>query len=225
MTLQAHRIIYIILVIATLVAAYFALANSSLAELFGDRELLLLRIRDLGALGPLLVIALMILAIVFNPLPSAPVAIASGAIFGQLPGTLYVVIGAEIGAVLAFLIARTIGYGLTGKHLVDSSWLGRCGSQNAMTVIVFVSRLVPFMSFDLMSYAAGLSAIKFWRFALATLLGLLPVSFALAYLGDEIIKSDVDHTLMIILITGAVTLVPLLIYGANRYRSDHHRKD
>ena len=79
-----------------------------------------------------------------------------------------------------------------------------------MTVIVFVSRLVPFMSFDLMSYAAGLSAIKFWRFALATLLGLLPVSFALAYLGDETIKSDVDHTLMIILITGAVTLVPLV---------------
>jgi len=206
-----------------LVAIYFMLANSALAELFTDRELLLASVRQLGALGPLLLIALMVLAIVFNPLPSAPVALAAGALYGHTLGTIYVVIGAELGAIIAFLISRTLGYGITGKHPLDARVFGRFRSQNALTAIVFVSRLVPFMSFDLMSYAAGLSALKFWRFALATLLGLMPVSFILAHMGDELVKRDADDLLAIILVTGMITLVPLLLYGINYYRHQRRR--
>jgi uncharacterized membrane protein YdjX (TVP38/TMEM64 family) len=66
------------------------------------------------------------------------------------------------------------------------------------------------MSFDLVSYAAGLTPIKFWRFASATLLGLIPVSFALAHMGGELITSDDKVRLMVIvLLVGLLTLAPL----------------
>jgi uncharacterized membrane protein YdjX (TVP38/TMEM64 family) len=223
MKISARQGFYIVAAVAMLVAIYFMLADSALADLFNDRELLLASVRQLGALGPLLLIGLMVLAIVFNPLPSAPVAIAAGALYGHTLGTVYVVIGAQLGAMIAFLISRTLGYGITGKHPLDARVFGRFSSQNALTVIVFVSRLVPFMSFDLMSYAAGLSALKFWRFALATLLGLMPVSFILAHMGDELVTRDAGDLLWIIVITGLITLVPLLIYGANLYRQSRRR--
>jgi len=218
MNVSYLKFFYALLLITALVAIYFFFVNSDMAELFTDMELLVTKAQGLGVFGPLLLIGLIALAIVFNPLPSAPVAIVAGAVYGHVLGTVYIVIGAEIGAIVAFLIARTLGHGFAKKHLGDTWSLGRFGTQNALTAIVFVSRLVPFMSFDLVSYAAGLTVIRFWRFALATLLGLMPVSFALAHLGGRILDSSAGDVIIIILLIGLITLVPLLISVIRRYR-------
>jgi uncharacterized membrane protein YdjX (TVP38/TMEM64 family) len=198
-------------IITILVIAYFVLANSSFVELFADMELLAVKARHSGIYGPLLLMALMALAIVFNPLPSAPIALVAGAVYGHTYGTIYVVVGAELGAIIAFLIARIAGYELASKYLGRNLTFGRFGSQNALTAIVFISRLIPFMSFDLVSYAAGLTPIKFWRFGVATLLGLIPVSFVLAHMGGEFITTDKSNLLVIALFLGLLTLVPLLL--------------
>src|SRR3546814_7754166 len=60
---------------------------------------------------------------------------------------------------------------------------GLLGLQTALTATVFASRLRPFVSFDMISYAAGLSRLHAWRFALATLAGIVPASFLLAHFG------------------------------------------
>jgi uncharacterized membrane protein YdjX (TVP38/TMEM64 family) len=80
-----RKIFYATLLIVTMAGAYFMLINSGFANLFSDLDLLVMRIRELGILGPMLVIGLMVLAIVFNPLPSAPIALAAGAVYA---GTL-----------------------------------------------------------------------------------------------------------------------------------------
>jgi len=216
-----RKFFYAALVIISMVGAYFAVINTALADLYTDLDLLVIRVGELGILGPLLVIGLMVLAIVFNPLPSAPIALAAGAVYGHVAGTIYIVVGAEIGAIIAFMIARFAGDELARKYLGDNLSLGRFGSQNALTAIVFVSRLIPFMSFDLVSYAAGLTLIKLWRFALATLLGLMPVSFILAHMGGEIVAGSSGEALGIVLIIGLLTLVPLLIHAVQRYRRGH----
>jgi uncharacterized membrane protein YdjX (TVP38/TMEM64 family) len=225
MNLLIQKIFYVTLLIITMTGAYFILINTSLADLFSDLDLLVIRVRELGILGPLLIIGLMVLAIVFNPLPSAPIALAAGAVYGHVVGTIYIVAGAEIGAIIAFTIARFAGHELARKLLGDNLSLGRFGSQKALTTIVFVSRLIPFMSFDLVSYAAGLTVIKFWRFALATLFGLMPVSFILAHMGSEIVESNSSEVAVIILILGLFTLAPLLINAVQRHRHSHQKSD
>ena len=211
MNVPTLRIIYIALLITALAVTYFLMTESPMSELFTDPILLLAKIRNLGTLGPLLVISLMAVAIVINPLPSAPVALAAGAVYGHTYGTIYIVIGAEVGAIVAFMIARIAGHELVSKYLGSNLSLGRFGSQNSLTAIVFVSRLIPFMSFDLMSYAAGLTPIMFWRFAAATLLGLIPISFALAHLGGEIITADNSYLMVVVLLVGLLTLIPLAL--------------
>jgi uncharacterized membrane protein YdjX (TVP38/TMEM64 family) len=205
------KIVYAAIILIALVVIYFLLVNSSLGGFFSDMELLIFKARGLGFMGPLLFVGLMVLAIVFNPLPSAPIAIAAGAVYGHTMGTVYIVIGAEIGALAAFLIARLIGAELVRQLLPGSLSMGRFGTQNGLTLIVFVSRLIPFMSFDLVSYAAGLTVIKFWRFALATLLGLVPVSFALAHVGSEVIAGEQTGLAAIVLIMGVLMAIPLVV--------------
>ena len=218
MKLSAAKISYIILLALALAGIYLAIKSSTLFDLFINTDLLLVNIRELGTLGPLLVVSLMALAIVFNPLPSAPVALAAGATYGHTMGTIYIVVGAEIGAICAFLIARTVGADFITKMLRGSLSLGRFSSQNALMTAVFVSRLIPFMSFDLVSYAAGLTTLKLWRFALATLLGLVPISFALAHMGSEIVDSSGLKLTVITLLTGLLIAIPIILGAIYRSR-------
>ncbi len=74
--------------------------------------------------------------------------------------------------------------------------------------VVFGSRLLPFISFDAVSYAAGLTPLAFWRFALATLLGVVPISFVFTALGEEVIGSQ--NSLFLVVIVGGITGLPIL---------------
>ncbi|MFV2031340.1 MAG: TVP38/TMEM64 family protein, partial [Gammaproteobacteria bacterium] len=77
------KAVVIILVVVGLVGGYLLIDRMGAKDLYLDMDLLVLRLRELKIVGPLLVIGLMTLAIVFNPLPSVPIAIASGAVLGH----------------------------------------------------------------------------------------------------------------------------------------------
>lgn len=189
---------------------YFG-ATSPLHILF-DTEMLKSYVLELGIWGPVAVVVLMTLAIVFAPLPSAPIALVAGAVYGHLWGTIYVLIGAEFGAIIAFTIARFFGHGVLSKW-VDSEELSKrfLGSQSLIMGIVFVSRLLPFISFDLVSYAAGLSSITFLRFAIATLAGIIPASFLLTHFGEGLSIFDTKEILILIVFFGFIMFLPLLL--------------
>lgn len=95
---------------------------------------------------------------------------------------------------------------------------GLVGSQNTLTIKVFVSRLLPFVSFDAMSYAAGLSCLHFWRFAPATIAGILPAGFLLAHFGSEAMDGDFGAAEWIALGLGLATALPLVVLALQRRR-------
>ncbi|WP_439328723.1 TVP38/TMEM64 family protein [Aquicoccus porphyridii] len=181
-----------------------------------DRNTVDAWITSAGPWGPLAVVSLMTVAVVASPIPSAPVALASGAAYGHYAGTVYVALGSEIGALVAFLIARGLGRGPVERLLGDKADYGLLGSQNALTLTVFVSRLLPFVSFDAMSYAAGLSRLHFWRFALATMAGILPASFVLAHFGSAAMEGAFGGPEWIALGLGLMTGLPLLLLALRR---------
>jgi uncharacterized membrane protein YdjX (TVP38/TMEM64 family) len=189
---------------------WFAPAMLADAHRLLDRDTLAALVARAGLWGPLLIIGLMTVAVVISPLPSAPIAMAAGAAYGQLWGTVQVVIGAELGALIAFGLARYFGRDAIGRLFGARIDAGLLGSQNALTWTVFASRLMPFISFDMISYAAGLSCLHFWRFALATVAGIVPASFLLAHFGGEAISGDMGRTTWAVLGLGLLTGLPLL---------------
>ena len=81
---------------------------------------------------------------------------------------------------------------------------------------MFLSRLLPFVSFDAMSYAAGLSRLHFWRFTLATMAGILPASFVLAHFGSAAMDGTFGSAEWIALGLGLMTGFPLLLVALQR---------
>ena len=168
-------------------------------------------ITGLGPWGPVAVIGLMTAAILISPFPSAPIALASGAAYGHFWGAAYVAIGSEVGAIAAFLLARLLGRDLVSAWLGERLTQGLVGSQNALMGTVFFSRLLPFVSFDLVSYAAGLTVLSFWRFAIATFVGIVPASFLLAHFGGELASGEMSRIVWTSMILGVIVLIPLFL--------------
>lgn len=181
-------------------------------DIFKSQEKLLILVTEFGLVGPVVIILLIASAIVISPVPSAPIALVSGLLYGHVFGTIYVVIGALSGAMIAFMIARKLGYDYINRklhlHMPVKLFLG---SQNTLMMIVFLSRLAPFISFDVISYAAGLTKLTLTRFFLASLLGIIPISFILAHMGSELSNGKIEAVSIALLILSFFTIVPLTI--------------
>lgn len=206
------RILAAIAAVLAMAGAYWYLQQSGAMAVIADGDALRRFIAGLGVAGPFAVIGLMTLAILVSPIPSAPIALAAGAAYGHTWGTAYIVLGAELGALGAFGIGRLLGHDALHRWFGDRLPKTRLRSQGALMAIVFASRLLPFVSFDVVSYAAGLTTLSLWRFALATLAGILPASFLLAHFGGEMATGELDRILLAVLALGLVTGVPLAVH-------------
>ena len=207
--------------VALFAAAYFVVRDTGLLATIMNPEDLHARVLQWGFWGPLAIIGLMTLAILVSPIPSAPIALAAGAAYGHGWGALYILLGAQSGAMAAFALARLVGSATVHRWFGDRLSVGLIGSQNTLMGIVFFSRLLPFVSFDIVSYFAGLTVLSFWRFSLATLAGIAPTSFLLAHFGKEMGTGDVDRILLSVLALGGLTLVPI---GVKLFRDWQKRR-
>lgn len=143
-----------------------------------------------GPFAPMMLMALMALAVVISFIPSLPLDIAAGAFFGPVLGTVYCVAGALGGAVAAFLIARYLGREFIEKHLSGHiNFCTQC-SDHLLAKVIFASRLLPIVSFDIVSYGAGLTMMSLRAFSVATLAGMLPITFAYNYFGSSILAAS-----------------------------------
>ena len=214
-----------ILIVVCLAGLYWVLSATGVLTLIMDSAGLVARVRDLGLWGPLVIIGTMTLAVVMSPIPSAPIALAAGAAYGHIWGTVYVLIGAETGAIIAFWIARYLGIDVMHRWFGDRLKIGFWGSQSWLMTIVLTSRLLPFISFDLVSYAAGLTTLAFWRFALATLAGTLPSSFLLAHFGGEMSSADPTRIGIAVVLLGVMTFVTFGMHWLSERRRDLTAED
>ena len=142
-----------------------------------------------GSLAPLLYMAVMALAVVIPFIPTLPLDIAAGAFFGPFLGTLYSAVGATAGAAVAFLLARYLGREFVAGFLSGHINFCTLCSDRLLTKVVAISRLLPFVSFKVVSYGAGLTMMSLKAFSLATFLGMLPMTFAYNYYGAVILAS------------------------------------
>lgn len=139
-----------------------------------------------GTFAPLLFMVIMAIAVVVSPIPSLPLDITAGAFFGPALGTTYAVIGALAGAVASFWIARLLGRELIERVLGGHINFCTTCSDKLLTRIVLLSRLLPFVSFDMVSYGAGLTKMSTGKFALATGVGTIPITFLYTYFGSSV---------------------------------------
>ena len=184
------RILLFLGVIAV-VALYFLYApfRAFLKEVFrvfatGDFQKLKDFVASYGPYAAAISFLLMVLQSVVAPLPAFLITFANAALFGFWKGALLSWSSAMVGAALCFFIARSLGREavekLTSKGALKNidEFFERHGKQS-----ILIARLLPFISFDIVSYAAGLSSVSFLGFWVATGLGQLPATLVYSYVG------------------------------------------
>jgi len=173
---QTAKIVALLIVIAAIIIAFRVLPVADWLRSFQAY------VRGLGALGYVVytvVYALCVVAFV----PASILTLGAGAIFGFVGGTIVVVIGATIGATLAFLLARTVMRkrveAMTAKSAKFRALDRAIASEG--TKIVFLVRLAVVFPFTYINYAFGLTAIPLWRYVIATLFGIIPATAAFVF--------------------------------------------
>ncbi|MEO0376345.1 MAG: TVP38/TMEM64 family protein, partial [Cyanobacteria bacterium P01_A01_bin.17] len=130
-----------------------------------------------GAWGPILYIGVLAVSVVVSQIPGVPLALAAGAIWGPLLAGIYSVLGAFLGGLIAYGLGHSLGRTavktLTGKSISFSTERGEA----YVGGLIFLTRLLPIFSFDLISYGAGVSGLSLPVYASATLFGMIPSTF------------------------------------------------
>lgn len=170
-----------------------------------------------GAWGPLLYILVIALSVVISSIPGAPLAVVAGTLWHPLLAGFYTVLGGFSGALVAYTIGRSVGHSavktLTGKTLKFSE------SEGAQTLglLVFITRLLPVFSFDLVSYGAGIAGLPLPTYAGATLFGMIPSTLLLTFAGDRI-QFDASIILSLtLLFTLLFVVAPVVMHRYNLF--------
>lgn len=172
------RVVILVAVVLGVIAAAFLLPTR------GYVVAALRWFETLGPWGPILLSLFYVVATILF-LPGSIITLGAGALFGVWKGFLAAWIGANLGACAAFLLGRTLA----------RDWVDRKASthprfsaiENAVSregfKIVLLLRLSPVFPFNLLNYALGLTKVPFWRYAAATLIGMVPGGLMYVYIG------------------------------------------
>lgn len=147
-------------------------------------------LRSFGVWAVVISFLLMMFQSIIAPLPAFLITFANAAVFGWWQGALLSWTSAMAGALVCFYIARIAGRDLVEKMNKNFSlekldeYFDRYGKHT-----ILICRLLPFISFDFISYAAGLTAIKPIPFLIATGIGQLPATVVYSYVGSNLTGS------------------------------------
>jgi len=196
--------------LALLVVAVEPLREAAMAAVEGDHAEVRHQIDQLGAAGPLLILALALLhAVVFYP--AEIVDAAAGFAYGFFPALVLMTVGWLLSGLLCWAVGRRVA-----RPLLDR-WFGaerferveRAIERGGPTLLLAM-RLIPILPFSVVSYAAGAAHVPLWRFVWTTALGYLPITAIAVYFGTRLEGLSLTDPLVF---GSALALLALLAIG------------
>jgi uncharacterized membrane protein YdjX (TVP38/TMEM64 family) len=206
-----------------LFSAEFRSETNQALGLLGRGDIAGLRdyILSFGVWAPVASCFLMVLQALVAPVPSFLITFANGLAFGVFWGWMLSVFGHVLAASVCFGISRALGRVpvevLVGRAGLESAdrWFARWG-----VYAVFAGRLLPGVAFDAISYAAGLTNMRFRNFLLATTLGIVPQTFLYSYLGRQ-----APEYVGLFLVTTGIFLLAVVAVAVVRYRRERRGQE
>lgn len=179
-------------------------------------------IQGLGAIGPIVAVLIYTAATVLF-VPGSALSIAAGALFGMRTGFLVAFTGANLGALLAFFLARTYLRDTVVRWAEGRPKFRAFDRAIAMHgfKMVLLSRLSPAFPFTVLNYLLGLTAIRPGACVVANLVGMLPGAILYIYIGagarDALYGlEDYQRAIKYVGLIATLTLVVLLTLIARK---------
>ncbi len=177
--------IKIAVIIAIAVASFFVVRNISLEEIKTW-------VLGHGAWAAVIYIAtFVVLPIFFFPVPV--IVLAGGTIFGLFKGTLYTMIGVLINTPIMYFIGRFLlkdfVHNFVDNHMSEKLRNAlKSTNQKVLALVLFIIRLSPIFSYNLVNYISGVTEIKFLPYILTTIAGVLPGVIVFINIGENVLN-------------------------------------
>ncbi len=208
-------VILVLIVGAVLCYEFIPSVNSLFKTIFdmfatGDFTVVKEFVASYGVYAAVVSFLLMILQSIAAPLPAFLLTFANANLFGWWQGAILSWSSAMAGAAVCFFIARILGRDAVEKLNSKTSLqqIDRFFEKHGKMSIL-IARLLPFISFDIVSYAAGLTSMSFGSFFIATGIGQLPATIVYSYVGGMLTggaKLMVNGLLILFALSGLIIL-------------------
>lgn len=179
-----------------------------------DQAQLEVWLQQMGIWAPILYILLYTIGTLLI-LPSTPLNLTGGAIFGVWLGTLWTTVAAVVAAIVAFAFTRTVGRELIARKLAGRWEAIDAEMHHGGLFYMFAIRLLPIIPYGLVNFAAGLTSIRGKDYLIGTVLGTVPGVLPFVMIGSGLQALSQGN---IIPLMFAFTLTGMLVGGATWYR-------
>jgi uncharacterized membrane protein YdjX (TVP38/TMEM64 family) len=156
-------------------------------------------------------------AIVFYP--SEIVTATAGYVYGFAPGLAFVVVGWLLGALLSYALGASVGRPLLRSILGRRFTRLERGMDRGGISLLLSARLIPVVPFALVGYAAGATRVSVWRFSWTTVIGYLPLTTAVAYLGSQAQTLSTSNPLVWVAVSAVVAVILIHWILRRRHRT------
>ncbi|WP_413166525.1 TVP38/TMEM64 family protein [Capilliphycus salinus ALCB114379] len=180
-----------------------------------DSERLQTQLQQMGIFAPILYILVYTVATILI-LPSTALNLLGGAFFGVWWGTLWTSIAAITAAIITFTFTRTVGRKWVKKKLAGRWKVIDAEIRQGGLFYLFAIRLLPIIPYGLVNFTSGLTSISFKDYLIGTTLGTVPGLLPFVMLGSSGLKAVKTGDILPLIM--ALSLIGILIFGANYYR-------
>ncbi len=145
------------------------------------------------------------------PIPSTPVVLGGGYIYGTILGSILALIAVIIGSTISFYLVRVYGRPLL-ERLVDQHHIEHFNHifKKKGPLTAFISYVIPVFPSDCVSLILGLSKIKYRTFLMIVILGHIPRFLIINSLGEDLFIGITWKTILILL--SATLLIVIAIF-------------
>jgi uncharacterized membrane protein YdjX (TVP38/TMEM64 family) len=144
--------------------------------------------------------------------PASVMTITSVFVFGPYEGFFVSYIGEMFSAILAYYVGKYFGEELGITRKILKTPIGPYFQGNPF-LSIFVLRIVPLFPFDFVNYASGVFKIRFKKYLLATLLGVIPGLAVFIFLGNSLVHRE----FLPVAIASVVALILGGLWAKERY--------
>ncbi|WP_434303436.1 TVP38/TMEM64 family protein [Clostridium botulinum] len=149
-------------------------------------------------------------------IPASMLSLVGGILFGPVKGFILNMLGFFLSGSLAFWLSR-----LLGKSFVDKILRGRAveldnNIEKEGFKIIFLLRFPPIFPYDPLSYASGLTKMKYKHFVLGSLLGVIPETLCYSYMGKNVMNPLTSKFIVPVLLVILTTIIGIYVYKKSK---------
>ena len=221
LTLWLRRLPFLAILVAAVIALIFFRHYISFDMLERNREKLI-DLRDHHYFLTSAIFLAIYVLVVISSVPGALfLTMTGGFLFGMIPGAIYNVLAATVGAITVFQAARMgFGHGVAARIEAQGGTVGKLQAalKENQWAVLLTMRLIPVLPFFITNIVPAFVGVRFSTFAITTFIGIIPADFIYTLLGsglgDVFARGEVPHFDILMRPEFALPLLGLMLLAA-----------